>query len=342
LRFPDAERHQVFLEPEGLNTCELYVNGLSTSLPAEVQLQYLRAVPGLENVKMTRYGYAIEYDYYPPEQLEPTLEVKAVDGLFFAGQVNGTTGYEEAGGQGLLAGINALRKVRGEGAVVLNREDGYVGVLIDDLVTRGVDEPYRLFTSRAEYRLLLRQDNALVRLGTLGAELGLLTQLERRTLEERLAEKLEIEELAKNTVAKPADVSAMLLRAGENELLEAQRVSELIKRPALRLKELLELTLDELPDVQEDAWTSAEIELKYKGYIERERKTVKRLQGMTEFELPKEVDYLNLESISTEARQKLNAIRPTSLAQASRVPGVSPSDLQNLLVEVLRLRDGGS
>jgi tRNA uridine 5-carboxymethylaminomethyl modification enzyme len=337
-RFPNAERHQVFLEPEGLNTCELYVNGLSTSLPAEVQLEYLRAVPGLERVKMTRYGYAIEYDYYPPEQLRPSLEVKAVQGLYFAGQVNGTTGYEEAGAQGLLAGVNAVRQVRGEDAMVLEREDAYVGVLVDDLVTRGVDEPYRLFTSRAEYRLLLRQDNALERVGMQACVFGLLTQQESEILRVRLGERRQIEDLARTTMARPVDVNDVLREAGENELPEAQRVSDLVRRPALRLRKLLEATVDELPDVQEDAWTYAEIELKYQGYIERERDTVKKLQGMKEFRLPDEIDYMRLNSICTEARQKLDAIRPESLDRASRIPGVSPSDLQNLLVEALRLR----
>jgi len=339
LRFPDAARHQVFLEPEGLETSELYVNGLSTSLPADVQLKYLQAVPGLEHVKMTRYGYAIEYDYYPPEQLKPSLELKALDGLFFAGQVNGTTGYEEAGGQGLVAGVNAMRKVKGEEEVVLNREDAYMGVLIDDLITRGVDEPYRLFTSRAEYRLLLRQDNALGRMGLRALEVGLLTESETETLNGRLEEKKKIEELAVSTMARPDRVNEVLRDAGENELAEAQRVSELVRRPALRLRELLEATVGELPVVGEDSWTSAEIELKYKGYIEREKDTVKRLQGMKEFRIPLEIDYLNLTSLSTEARQKLDAVRPESLAQASRIPGVSPSDLQNLLVEALRLRE---
>jgi tRNA uridine 5-carboxymethylaminomethyl modification enzyme len=339
VRFPNADRHQVFLEPEGLNTTELYVNGLSTSLPAEVQLRYLQAVPGLERVRMTRCGYAIEYDYYPPEQLKPSLEVKAIDGLFFAGQVNGTTGYEEAGGQGLLAGINAVRKVRGEDAVVLNREDAYIGVLIDDLITRGVDEPYRLFTSRAEFRLMLRQDNALMRLGTLALKMGLLTKGESEILEQRLAEKQELERLASTTVAKPKDVNAVLREAGENDLPEPQRVSELVRRPALRLKKLLHAAVEDTLDMRDDSWTSAEIELKYAGYLERERLTVEKMRGMAEFRLPEKIEYLTLKSISTEARQKLDAIRPESLAHASRIPGVSPCDLQNLVVEAIKLQD---
>jgi tRNA uridine 5-carboxymethylaminomethyl modification enzyme len=238
-----------------------------------------------------------------------------------------------------LAGLNAIRKTRGEEPVVLNREEAYMGVLIDDLVTRGVDEPYRLFTSRAEYRLLLRQDNALTRLGKLASVTGLLTEKEKETLERRLAEAAEVESLARNTVARPAQVNEVLRNTGENEIDEAQRVSDLVRRPSLKLRELLSSTVDELPNVQEDVWTSAEIELKYAGYLDRERRTVEQVKEMASFRLPDQMEYLKMKSVSTEARQKLNAIRPQSLAQAGRIPGVSPSDLQNLVVEVLRHRD---
>lgn len=341
VRFPDAERHQVFLEPEGLGTTELYVNGLSTSLPPDVQFKYLRAVPGLERVRMTRPGYAIEYDYYPPEQLTPWLEVKAIGGLFFAGQVNGTTGYEEAGGQGFVAGVNAVRTAQGESPFILRRDEAYIGVLIDDLVTRGVDEPYRLFTSRAEFRLLLRQDNAIRRLGCRAAELGTLTNEEERLVESRLEEQEKLLSLAQNTTIRPCDANETLRGVGEAELNEPQRVSDLVRRPRAGLQALLASLETPFPVFSEDAWTTVEVELKYAGYVERERKAAAQLRTMTSFELPKEMDYGTIVSLSTEARQKLDRIRPLSLAQAAGIPGVSPSDLQNLVAEVLRSRRRG-
>ncbi len=338
VRFPDAERHQVFLEPEGLHTGELYVNGLSTSLPAGVQLEFLHAVPGLENVRMTRFGYAIEYDYYPPTQLHPTLESKAIEGLFMCGQVNGTTGYEEAGGQGLVAGVNAVGKMRGMDPFILGREKAYVGVLIDDLVTRGVDEPYRLFTSRAEHRLLLRQDNALNRLGGLALDVGLLAESEKDVVEGRLRETEELIRLAEETVAHPDSVNALLEDRSERELAAPQRIAELVRRPRLELRELMAAVLVEVPRFAEDAWVTAEIELKYVGYLDRERNAARQLREMAGFKIPEGLGYLELKSISTEARQKLQAVRPESLAQAWRIPGVSPSDLQNLVVEVLKFK----
>ena len=338
LRFPDAERHQVFLEPEGLDSAELYVNGLSTSLPADVQLSYVRAVPGLERAKITRNGYAIEYDYYPPEQLTPWLEVKAIEGLFFAGQINGTTGYEEAGGQGLMAGINAARRVQGHEPVILGREDSYIGVLIDDLVTRGVDEPYRLFTSRAEFRLLLRQDNAVKRLGGLAKALNMLGDGELRVLEQRLSEESGLLEFASRTTLQPGWVNQVLDRAGEPGITSPQRISDLIRRPRVVLRALAEASVADLPVAADDVWASVEIELKYAGYLEREHLAIKKLQAMADFTLPRDLPYLELASLSTEARHKLNRIRPDSLAQAGRIPGVSPSDLQNLVTEVCRRR----
>lgn len=338
VKFPEAERHQIFLEPEGLHTSELYVNGLSTSLPADVQLRFLHAVPGLERARMTRAGYAIEYDYYPPEQLTPWLEVKAIEHLFFAGQINGTTGYEEAAGQGVIAGLNAVRRIRGDEPVVLARDDGYLGVLVDDLVTRGVDEPYRLFTSRAEFRLLLRQDNALKRMGPLAVGLGLLAESEREELERRAADEDRVLALARGSSVRASRANAHLRAVGESEVSESHKVLELARRPHASVRELLALSESDPPDVSEETWLSAEIEIKYAGYLERERDAARRLAELAEFRLPHDLPYPELRSLSTEARQKLDAIKPASLAQAARVPGVNPSDLQNLVQEVTRRR----
>lgn len=334
VKFPGASRHQVFLEPEGLDTAELYVNGLSTSLPVGVQLEFLHAVPGLERARMTRPGYAIEYDYYPPDQLTPWLETKTVERLFFAGQINGTTGYEEAAGQGVAAGINAVRRARGLEPVVFGRDDAYVGVLVDDLVTRGVDEPYRLFTSRAEFRLLLRQDNALRRLYPLAARLGLLDDDERRLAESRLDEEERVLDLARDTSITP-DGAAAALAASGGRLAAPERVATVAKRPHVSLALLLR-AVNVAEDVSEAALLAAEIELKYDGYLAREREAATRLAELATFTLPPDLRYLELSSLATEARQKLDRIRPTSLAQASRIPGVSPSDLHNLVMEVLR------
>jgi tRNA uridine 5-carboxymethylaminomethyl modification enzyme len=339
VRFPDAERHQVFLEPEGLDTCELYINGLSTSLPSEVQLEFLRAVPGLERARMTRPGYAIEYDYYPPEQLTPWLEVKAVERLFFAGQVNGTTGYEEAAGQGIVAGINAARRVRGEEPVVLERDDAYIGVLVDDLVTRGVDEPYRLFTSRAEFRLLLRQDNALKRLGQLAVSLEMLSEAERRVLAARIDDEEGL--LARATTGRVPvrEANELLASVGESEVGAPKSIAELVRRPGVSLRGLVEVAESaSVPDLSDDVWTSVEIELKYAGYLERERQAVRRLKELADFVLPPGFPYREIASLSTEAREKLDRVRPESLARAGRIPGVSPADLQNLVLEVVKRR----
>ncbi len=337
VKFPAAKRHQVFLEPEGLDTTELYVNGLSTSLPVAVQLEFLHAVPGLEHAKMTRPGYAIEYDYYPPTQLTPWLEVKAVELLFFAGQINGTTGYEEAAGQGVVAGINAVRRIRGQEPVVLGRDDGYIGVLVDDLVTRGVDEPYRLFTSRSEFRLLLRQDNALRRLLPLAERLGLLTGAELRAAERRLEEEASVLTLARATSITPMQAAGPLSGSGTTLAGGPERIAVVVKRPGVGLGALLEAA-GVGAGLAADAVAAAEIEIKYDGYLAREREAAERLAELAAFALPADLPYLDLQSLATEARQKLDRIRPTSLAQAARVPGVSPSDLHNLVVEATRWR----
>ncbi|HMA39193.1 MAG TPA: tRNA uridine-5-carboxymethylaminomethyl(34) synthesis enzyme MnmG, partial [Gemmatimonadales bacterium] len=336
VKFPGASRHQIFLEPEGLDTEELYVNGLSTSLPVAVQLEFLRAVPGLERARMTRPGYAIEYDYFPPDQLTPWLETKPVERLFFAGQINGTTGYEEAAGQGVVAGINAVRRLRDLEPVVVGRGDAYIGVLVDDLVTRGVDEPYRLFTSRAEFRLLLRQDNALRRLYPLAERLGLLDDAERRTAESRLEEEERVLELARSTSITPPQAAGALAAAG-GTIATSERIATLARRPHVSLALLLR-GADVSAGFSEAAVLAAEIELKYDGYLAREREAAERLAELASFTLPADLRYLELSSLSTESRQKLDRIRPASLSQASRIPGVSPSDLHNLVMEALRWR----
>ncbi|HSY82597.1 MAG TPA: tRNA uridine-5-carboxymethylaminomethyl(34) synthesis enzyme MnmG [Gemmatimonadaceae bacterium] len=335
VKFPAADRHQLFLEPEGHDTTELYVNGLSTSLPAEVQLEALRTVPGLAAVRMTRAGYAIEYDYYPPTQLDATLAVKALRGLYFAGQINGTTGYEEAGGQGVIAGLNAGLSVQDRPPVILGRETSYIGVLVDDLVTRGVDEPYRLFTSRSEFRLTVRQDNALRRLGSLASSLDLYTAPERAILERRLSDEDEARCLAEETSVRPETVVALLREAESAPLSQTVKLIELARRPQLALGALFDAA-GVGDGLAPEAIVTADLEIKYAGYFERERVQAGKMKRMGEFRLDAELPYGDMHSLSFEARQKLAALKPVTLAQAARVPGVSPSDLQNLVIEIER------
>lgn len=336
VKFPDADRHQLFLEPEGHDTTELYVNGLSTSLPVDVQVEMLRSVPGLENAEMTRAGYAIEYDYYVPTQLDAGLSVRTMSGLFFAGQINGTTGYEEAAGQGLVAGANAAAHCLGLTRLTLGREESFIGVLVDDLVTRGVDEPYRLFTSRSEFRLTVRQDNALARLGTIAMDAGLLFEGEYAVHERRQQAQGEIIDRARQSSITPAQAAPVLRDAGEAPLSHVVRIADVAKRPGVSLEALLAAAGSTFAD--KNALLTAELELKYAGYFERERAQADRLRKLRDFPIPVELPYEQLRSLSTEARQKLGAIRPTSLAQAAGVPGVSASDLQNLVIEVERRR----
>jgi tRNA uridine 5-carboxymethylaminomethyl modification enzyme len=337
VKFPAAERHQLFLEPEGLETKELYVNGLSTSLPAPVQLAVLRSVPGLETAAMTRAGYAIEYDYYTPTQLHATLEVKALGGLFFAGQINGTTGYEEAAGQGVVAGLNAGRLALGKSPVILGRETSYIGVLIDDLVTRGVDEPYRLFTSRSEFRLSVRQDNALRRLGSVAIELQLLSEEERALVTQRFADEDDALRLAAVHRIGPSEASGVLERAGSAPLEHAVKIIDVAKRQHVSLDELF-AAAGVGEGIPRDALVTAELEIKYAGYFERERDQAAKMRRMGQFTLEDDVPYGDFQSLSFESRQKLGRIRPSTLAQAARIPGVSPTDLQNLVLEIEKRR----
>ncbi len=336
VRFPHASRHQVFLEPEGLDTTELYVNGLSTSLPPEVQLAFLRSVPGLEEAKMTRAGYAIEYDYFPPYQLRHTLEVRALPGLYFAGQINGTTGYEEAAGQGLIAGANAGLAVQGMDPFTVERDQGFIGVLIDDLVTKGVDEPYRLFTSRAEYRLLLRQDNSPRRLGILARYAGLLTANQERALEARLAEENRVAAWFRDTALPPATVNSVLENAGTTPVAVPTRARELLRRPGVTARSLVDAR-DGNPNFDADALVAIEVETKYEGYVRREAERAKTIRRQASFKIPDDAPFASFTTLSTEARQKLARVRPGSLAQAGRIPGVSPADLQNLVMELRRM-----
>ena len=333
-RFAERNRHQLFVEPEGWKTVEIYVNGFSSSLPEDIQAKALRHVPGFENAKIFRPGYAIEYDYFPPTQLKHTLETKLIENLFFAGQINGTTGYEEAAGQGLIAGINAHNKVHSKDEFTLSRDEAYIGVLIDDLITKGTEEPYRMFTSRAEYRLLLRQDNADIRLTEKSYNIGLASEERLRKVEEKIKKSGELEEFLKELSLKPNVINPILEENESNPVDQAYRASQILTRPNINLEKLskIEIIGNKAREYSEEIQEQAEINIKYKGYIEKEKENVAKLQKMENIKIPEDFDFSKVASLSSEALQKMNNIRPKNIAQASRISGVSPADINVLLI----------
>lgn len=335
-RFADKDRHQLFVEPEGWNTVEVYVNGFSTSLPEEIQFKALRSVEGFENVKFFRPGYAIEYDYFSPTQLKHTLETKLVEGLYFAGQINGTTGYEEAASQGLMAGINAALKVQEREEFILKRNEAYIGVLIDDLITKGTEEPYRMFTSRAEYRTLLRQDNADFRLTPKGYDLGLASEERLIRMEEKFSKSDAMVQFFRETSAKPEEANPILEAKGSSLMTQPDKMFKVFSRPQIDLEDILKFEKVDAyiasHDLDEEIIEQAEIDVKYSGYIEKERLHADKLNRLEDAIIPDNFDFNKIKSISTEAKMKFNKIRPKTIAQASRISGVSPSDISVLLI----------
>ena len=333
-RFAERNRHQLFVEPEGWRTVEIYVNGFSSSLPEEVQVKAMKHIPGFENVKVFRPGYAIEYDYFPPTQLNHTLETKLIENLYFAGQINGTTGYEEAAGQGLIAGINAHNKVHGKDEFILNRDEAYIGVLIDDLIIKGTEEPYRMFTSRAEYRLLLRQDNADIRLTEKAYNLGLAKEERLRKVEEKIAKSNELEAFLKDTSLKPGVINPVLESIESSPVDQAYRAAQILTRPNMTLEKLEEIDFIKVgtENYSDEVKEQAEINVKYRGYIEKEKENVSKLLRLETIQIPEDFDYNTLKSLSAEAKQKFMKIRPKTIAQAGRISGVSPADINVLLI----------
>lgn len=335
-RFADKERHQLFVEPEGWNTVEVYVNGFSTSLPEDIQFKALRSVAGFENVKFFRPGYAIEYDYFPPTQLKHTLETKLVEGLYFAGQINGTTGYEEAASQGLMAGINAALKVKEEEPMILRRDEAYIGVLIDDLITKGTEEPYRMFTSRAEYRTLLRQDNADYRLTPKSYDIGLASEERLRRMEYKFNESEKMVNFFKETSVTQEEANPILEEKESSPMTQSDKMFKVFSRPQIELDDILKFqkVQDYIQenDLDKEIIEQAEIQVKYSGYIEKERNNAEKLTRLEHIKIPENFDYHKIKSMSIEAKQKLSAIRPVTISQASRISGVSPADISVLLI----------
>jgi tRNA uridine 5-carboxymethylaminomethyl modification enzyme len=335
-RFADKDKHQLFIEPEGWNTVEMYINGFSTSLPEDVQFKALRSVAGFENVKFFRPGYAIEYDYFPPTQLKHTLETKLVNGLYFAGQINGTTGYEEAGSQGLMAGINAALKVQEKEEFILQRSEAYIGVLIDDLITKGTEEPYRMFTSRAEYRTLLRQDNADFRLTEKSFDIGLASEKRLRKMEEKKSKSYAFVEFLKETSVAPEEANVVLDENNSAPMKQSDKIFKVFSRPNIDMQNIrtfsgVEEYIQE-NDLNEEVLEQTEIQVKYSGYIEKEKNNADKLHRLEGIKIPTDFDYSRIKSMSYEAREKLKKVKPTSVSQASRISGVSPNDISVLLV----------